>query len=94
MKFNYLHSSDLPQIDTFIKECINAGTWFLFKSYSECADERFYLKANSEIYTLDLKGNILNCTPLKDCLDIDELYYFDDIKRPISLSNLQVSASF
>ena len=38
MRFNHLHSDDLPNIDMSIKKCINSGQWFLFKAPSEAGD--------------------------------------------------------
>ena len=91
MKLNYLHSADLPLIDAYVKECINSGQWFLFRSNDEFAIAPYFLKADSNIYALDNIGNILTESPIRGSIDMDELFYFDDIARPASLSNTTLS---
>lgn len=90
MKFSNLHSDDLPNIDMSIKRCINSGQWFLFKASENEVDnsDAFYmLKVNNVLYSLDRSGNPLNEMNLDSELVMNEIFYFDDIDSPTSLSN-------
>ena len=91
MKLNYLQSADLPLIDAYVKECINSGQWFLFRSNNDFAFAPYFLKADSNIYALDNEGNILPHSPIQASLEMDELFYFGDMARPASLSNTTLS---
>lgn len=92
MKISALLSADLPLIENPIKECINFGQWLLFKTNS---DEKpqisnyFYLKVNEKIFRIGADGQILkDMTELHENVKIDELFYFSDLPRPPSQSNL------
>ncbi|EMI4394600.1 hypothetical protein V6473_004541 [Vibrio parahaemolyticus] len=87
MKFSHLHSADLPNIDMSIKRCINSGQWFLFKAPAEESEAFYMLKVNNTLYLLDRSGNPLNEMRLDSELVMDEIFYFDDIDSPTSLSN-------
>ncbi|GAA4791022.1 hypothetical protein [Lysobacter hankyongensis] len=94
MKLKNISSKTLPAIDESIKECVNLGQWLLFKSSSikEKDDACFYLKVGHNIFGLDKIGNITHEIGGEvDDLSIDELFYFSDIPRPNSLSNLTVA---
>jgi hypothetical protein len=91
MKIKNISSSELPEIDNSVKECINLGKWLLFKSSSigdgqSCLS--YYLKTDEQVFELDIHGNIQKPVS-RDGLSIhiDELCYFSDISRPRSLSN-------
>lgn len=87
MKFIELKSSALPDTPDSVKECVNSGLWILFKS---CVDEvAFFLQADGDLYTLDGRGQVLPTTPLNESPRMDEIYYFADLPRPASLSNMQ-----
>ncbi|NIY92586.1 hypothetical protein [Vibrio diazotrophicus] len=86
MKFKHIHSDELPNIDHYVKECVNAGQWFLFKSPNKETEASYFLKVGKEIYGLDESGKILLSLQPEE-LTMDELFYFDDVPRPVSLSN-------
>ncbi|PWI32156.1 hypothetical protein DI392_17505 [Vibrio albus] len=86
MKFKHIHSNELPNIDQYVKECINSGQWFLFKSPNRDTEASYFLKVGKEIYGLDESGNILLSLQSEE-LAMEELFYFDDVPRPVSLSN-------
>lgn len=91
MKSNNILSSELPEIDDSIKECVNFGQWLLFKSHGikhEAKDTIFYLKTGSKIFCLSKKGEILETIEKDLNVQIDELFYFSDIAHPQSLSNM------
>ncbi|EMN7239584.1 hypothetical protein [Vibrio parahaemolyticus] len=87
MKFSHLHSDDLPNIDMSIKRCINSGQWFLFKAPTDESEAFYMLKVNNTLYSLDRSGSPLNEMRLDSELVMDEIFYFDDIDSPTSLSN-------
>ncbi|EOG7645071.1 hypothetical protein ACLINL_003375 [Vibrio cholerae] len=87
MKFSHLHSDDLPNIDMSIKRCINSGQWFLFKAPTGDSAAFYMLKVNNTLYSLDRWGKPLNEVRLDSELVMDEIFYFDDIDSPTSLSN-------
>lgn len=84
-------SSDLPEIDESIKECINDGQWLLFKSQTIVhpdARNSFYLKVGGSVYALSDRGRIIEEIERPDTnFSIDELFYFSDLPKPRSLSN-------
>ena len=86
MKFKYIHSEELPNVDRYVKECINSGQWFLFKSSATSTEASFFLKAGKEVFGLDESGNMLLSVEPEE-LAMEELFYFDDVPRPVSLSN-------
>lgn len=91
MKLNNLLSSDLPEIDESIKECINLGQWLLFKSKSKKHTSAvFYLKAGTSIFEVSKQGKVLKESKTRN-ISIDELYYFSDMPRPHSLSNASIT---
>lgn len=94
MKLTNVQSTDFPEISDAIKECVNRGQWLLFKS-SSISDKGFhapyYLKVDTQIFELDGLGKILNTIPREGLsVQIDELYYFSDLPKPSSLSNMVV----
>lgn len=86
MKFVSIQSTALPEITKSVKECINLGQWLLFKAQQHDEHVFFYLKVGSEIYPLNRNGGFLTSAPVGN-VDIDEVYYFSDLPKPISLSN-------
>lgn len=94
MKLHEILSERLPEIDASVKECVNLGEWLLFKT--DVSDQTqhhaaFYLKTTSSIFELDDNGRVLNeIEGGADKLEIDELFYFSDVRKPTSLSNLRV----
>ncbi|EKN6183537.1 hypothetical protein DVQ53_21835 [Yersinia enterocolitica] len=92
MKLHDILSSQLPDIDNSVKQCVNLGEWLLFKPEgSTSSSSSFYLKADSKIYELDNRGRLLHeiDDPSKN-VEIGELFYFSDIHRPVSLSNARL----
>jgi hypothetical protein len=91
MRLNNISSHELPEIDNFIKECVNEGQWLLFKSSSiidACGAAAYYLKAGDHIYALGDNGRVIEeLNSHAANFRIDELYYFSDLPRPQSLSN-------
>lgn len=91
MKFSKIHSSDLPDIDVSVKECVNAGQWFLYRINKANASGSFFLKLDHEIYALGKRGEVLSIHPAEEDIEMDEALYFDDLPNPISLSNAFIS---
>jgi len=91
MKFKYIHSDELPNIDSHVKECINSGKWFLFRPQGNHMQASYFLKVDGQVFGLDASGKILPYLEQEEVI-MDELFYFDDVPRPISLSN-QFAAS-
>lgn len=87
MKFNHLSSTELPNIDISIKKCINSGQWFLFKAPSDSGDAVYMLKVENILYSLDETGSPLDEINIISEFVMDEIFYFDDIDSPKSLSN-------
>lgn len=90
MRFNMILSSELPDIDSAIKECVNSGQWFLFKCEgSGVGRERvFFLKIGRDWFELDDRGRVKNYVQDGECdFASGELVYFSDLPQPESLSN-------
>lgn len=93
MKLHDILSARLPEIDESVKECVNMGAWLLFKTEASEGhpDAAFYLKTDASIFELDDRGRLLHeVTKGAEKLEIDELFYFEDIRRPTSLSNTRL----
>lgn len=86
MKFTSINSTELPEIDISVKECINAGLWFLFKARTCNTQACFFLKADKSLYALSERGDILDVNPI-DKIEMNEFIYFEDLPKPMSLSN-------
>ncbi|HGY4820409.1 TPA: hypothetical protein ACNV1K_005182 [Klebsiella aerogenes] len=86
MKFTSVCSAELPGIDISVKECVNAGLWFLFKANAKDARVCFFLKVEKDIFALGGKGELLTDFPLEN-IEMNEFVYFDDLPKPTSLSN-------
>jgi hypothetical protein len=91
MKFTGLQSSELPDTSDSVKECVNLGQWMLFKSTIDVVGVVFFLKTGKEIYALNERGKIMNTTPLSERVEMNEVFYFSDLPRPCSLSNVSLS---
>lgn len=95
MKFNDILSSDFPEIDESVKQCVNFGQWLLFKSSSidkKSDHVHLYLKTDEQILELDARGKILKAISRDQVsVHIDEICYFSDIPKPQSLSNASVT---
>ncbi|HCE1608079.1 TPA: hypothetical protein NJY97_005254 [Vibrio parahaemolyticus] len=89
MKFRHLRSKDLPSIDETAKRCINSGQWFLFKTpiSSQTRAVAYCLKIDQEVYSLDSSGKPIGLLKIENEIVMEELFYFDDIESPSSLSN-------
>ncbi|RQR26989.1 hypothetical protein DIE23_28450 [Burkholderia sp. Bp9143] len=94
MKLHDILSERLPEIDDSVKECVNLGEWLLFKTDALARDQHdvaFYLKTGSGIFELDDNGKVLHeVEGGAEKLEIDELFYFSDVRKPTSLSNTRV----
>lgn len=92
MKFVNIPSSQLPEIDPFVKECINQGQWTLFKAEKGEIDDRkvaFFLKAGKEIFALNQSGKVISVfQTVNHSIEMNEVIYFSDIPKPESLSNI------
>lgn len=88
MKLRDILSERLPEIDDTVKECVNLGEWLLFKTVHGHRNAAFYLKTSSTIFELSDRGRVLHeVEGGADKLEIDEMYYFSDVRMPGSLSN-------
>lgn len=92
MKFTYIHSSELPSIDESIKACVNSGEWFLFKANQSDEGVFYFLKVGHELFSLNQTGEFLASSSLSKNIEMDEFFYFDDLPKPVSLSNQYVTA--
>lgn len=93
MKLHDILSARLPEIDDSVKECVNLGEWLLFKTEASVGhpEAAFYLKTDACIFELDDSGRLLHEVKQgADKLEIDELFYFADIRKPTSLSNTRL----
>lgn len=91
MKISHISSAELPQVDTLVKQCVNSGQWLLFKSRGMAQRGflgTYYLTAGDNIFSLDGQGELRESIAREGTnLSIDELFYFNDIPAPKSLSN-------
>ncbi|WP_148250556.1 hypothetical protein [Raoultella terrigena] len=95
MKFTGLRSSALPDTSDSVKECVNLGQWMLFKStLSSEVEICFFLKTGKEIFALNETGKILASTPMSENIEMIEVFYFCDLPKPNSLSNIAFSFGF
>ncbi|SDH17813.1 MULTISPECIES: hypothetical protein [unclassified Duganella] len=92
MKLHDIDSSRLPEIADSVKECINMGEWLLFKTESQdsAGEAAFFLKTPTSVFKLSDRGGVLHeVDDGFDRLEIDELFYFSDVSKPVSLSNIR-----
>ncbi|WP_250476215.1 hypothetical protein [Caballeronia sp. INML1] len=93
MKLHDIQSDRLPEIDDSVKECVNLGEWLLFKTDAS-VDGRgvaFYLKTATSVFELSDSGKVLHeVDDGAEKLEIDELFYFSDVRKPTSLSNMRL----
>ncbi|EMH0680411.1 hypothetical protein V5887_000344 [Klebsiella aerogenes] len=87
MKFTGLQSAALPDTSDSVKECVNLGQWMLFKSNTECREVVFFLRAGKEIFALNETGKVMSSSPIREPLEMIEVFYFSDLPKPASLSN-------
>lgn len=92
MKFSHMRSEELPEIDISVKECVNAGQWFLFKANADEQHICFFLKVQNDIFALGAHGEILNYLTNQCDMKMNEIIYFVDLPKPVSLSNQFASA--
>lgn len=86
MEIKKLSATELPKIDLAVKECINLGQWLLFKSATR-DQENFFLRAGTTLLTLDELGAIIHTADsVQDDVGVDEVFYFDDVVKPQTLS--------
>lgn len=85
MRVEKISSSLLPRIDSAVKECVNLGQWMLFQSRSDRKNV-FYLKAGEKVFGLDESGEVVGRIESTN-LNIDKIFYFDDLPHPGSLSS-------
>ena len=93
MKLHNIESSRLPEIADSVKECVNMGEWLLFKTeaFEDGRQTSFFLKTATNIFELSDSGKVLHEIENGiDKLEIDELFYFSDIRKPMSLSNMRL----
>lgn len=93
MKLHNIDSSRLPQIANSVKECVNMGEWLLFKTeaHQVGGETAFFLKTPTSVFELSDNGTVLHeVVDGSEKLEIDELFYFSDISKPISLSNVRI----
>lgn len=87
MKFSHMRSDELPEIDVSVKECVNAGQWFLFKANADDQNVCFFLKVHNDVFALGEHGEILNSYSNQNDVNMNEIIYFEDLPKPVSLSN-------
>lgn len=91
MKFIDIKSDNLPDINITIKECVNLGQWMLFKPnvrLIECDDVSFYLKVEKSYFCLNKFGKVIcQIDNVTTNFVMDEVFYFSDLPKPLSLSN-------
>lgn len=93
MKLHDIDSSRLPEIADSVKECVNMGEWLLFKTESPdgSGEAAFFLKTPKSVFQLSDSGRVLHeVNSGFDKLEIDELFYFSDVSKPVSLSNMRL----
>lgn len=94
MKLHDILSARLPEIDDSVKECVNLGQWLLFKTDASTDGHRevaFYLKTGSGVFELSDSGRVLQeVDDGVEKLEIEELFYFSDVRKPTSLSNTRI----
>ncbi|HAT2867636.1 TPA: hypothetical protein I8374_002070 [Serratia marcescens] len=92
MKFTDLLSTELPEIDDSVKECINLGQWMLFRADAKDVPDRnieFFLKVGKDLFALGHRGEVLTVfSDIKRNIDVSEIIYFSDLPKPKSLSNI------
>ncbi|MEA5105175.1 hypothetical protein [Pantoea sp. S18] len=92
MKFINIPSTDLPEINAFVKECVNKGQWTLFRAEkadsSDCKIE-YYLKADKDFFALNENGKVISVfQSVHEGFQMNEVVHFSDVPKPESLSNL------
>ncbi|HEY4318009.1 MAG TPA: hypothetical protein VGN04_10435 [Herbaspirillum sp.] len=93
MKLHEILAAELPDIDDSVKECVNMGEWLLFKTevHKAGSEAAYYLKTSTGVFELSDRGEVLQEVAASgDSLEIDELFYFSDVRKPDSLSNMRV----
>ncbi|WP_175850314.1 hypothetical protein [Burkholderia cepacia] len=94
MKLHDILSARLPEMDDSVKECVNQGQWLLFKTDAPSSDHHevaLYLKTGSGVFELSDSGKVIQeVEGGAGNLEIDELFYFSDVRKPISLSNTRI----
>jgi hypothetical protein len=93
MKLHNIDSSRLPEIANSVKECVNMGEWLLFKTEAlqDGQETAFFLKTATSVFELSDNGTVLHeVVDGSEKLEIDELFYFSDIRKPLSLSNMRI----
>lgn len=92
MKFVNIPSSELPEIDASVKECVNKGQWTLFRAEAnDLPGEHvcFYLKAGKDLFALGEHGKVITFfQTVNNEIPMNEVIYFSDIPKPESLSNI------
>jgi len=93
MKLHNIVSSRLPNIADSVKECVNMGEWLLFKTdaHQNGQGKAFFLKTATSVFELSDNGTVLHeVKDGRENLEIDELFYFSDVRKPLSLSNMRI----
>ncbi|QIC84887.1 hypothetical protein F0336_19140 [Serratia liquefaciens] len=94
MRFTDVLSSDLPEIDDSVKECINLGQWMLFRAEQKDILDiniAFFLKVGKDLFALGRRGEVLTVfSNLHKDIDVSEIIYFSDLPKPMSLSNMVI----
>lgn len=92
MKFVSIPSSRLPEIDPFVKECVNKGQWTLFRAEkSDFSDSSvaFFIKAGKDFFALNDDGQVVTVFQgIDGGVQMNEVIHFSDIPKPASLSNI------
>lgn len=95
MKLIAILSDQLPEIADSVKECVNQGEWLLFRGPSEGPEDRdgLFLKIGQDLFELDDVGHVVaERVHARQAPTIDTVYYFSDLPRPHSLSNVRYSS--
>lgn len=99
MKILDIRSSELPEIDDSVKDCVNNGLWLLFKPESTEAFDAsaqasvvYCLKAGARMFGLSANGSVVSVIDRSTSVGIRELVTFSDVPKPAALSNFALTA--
>lgn len=86
MKIINIPSTAIPWLSADIKASINRGDWMLFSS-DEAPQDRYFLDIGEFIVELNSNNIIKNHTRSEFNLTISNVFLFNDVRKPESLSN-------
>lgn len=88
IKNHIIKSSELPFLDSEIKEAVNMGILILYTiKKSDIPDSKYLIKSNINSLILKNNGDFLKLRENENIV-LDAIVYFSDLDRPQSTSNL------